>query len=401
MEAQSIAAENIKAAHMHASCFRLKICGISFNKHLTPMTSIKKIHDFGQSIWLDALDRQMLQSGELKKYIFEEGIRGITSNPSIFEKAIDQGEGYTDDITKFAGTEKSNEDIFFSLAIKDIRRAADLLAPVYEEGKSPAEGYVSLEVSPHLARLKDETIRQAQHLWQTVDRPNVMIKIPGTIEGLPAIRECIRRGININITLLFSLERYRAVTEAYLSGLEDRLKDDQEIDHIASVASFFLSRIDVMTDPILEEKGLRDIKGEVAIASAKTAYQMYKKIFDSDRFDRLKARGARPQILLWASTSVKDPAYSDVKYVEALIGYDTINTIPVKTLKAYLDHGNPQENTLEEGLKNAASVMDKLKKAGIALDSITDKLESEGIEKFIQPYDKLLHTIEQQREKVS
>jgi transaldolase len=351
---------------------------------------IKKIHDFGQSIWLDFIDRKIIQSGQLKKLIDEDGVRGITSNPAIFEKAISSSSDYDDQIEKLAGEQKNNEAIFYELAITDIQNAADLFKPVFVEG---SDGYVSLEVSPHLARDTNGTIKQAFELWKRVDRKNVMIKIPATTEGLPAIRKAISEGLNINITLLFGLGRYEEVTEAYISGLEDRVESGQPIDHITSVASFFLSRIDVLIDPLLEEKGHSELKGEIAIASAKKAYQIYKRIFGSERFKKLREMGAMPQHVLWASTSSKDPSFPDTKYVEALIGPETINTVPLETLDAYRDHGQP-ENRLEQDLDKAIKAMDSLKEIGINIDEITQQLEDEGIEKFNKPYDKLLQAIE-------
>jgi transaldolase len=360
--------------------------------------NVKKIHDFGQSIWLDFIDRKIMDSGELKRLIDEDGIRGITSNPAIFEKAISSSDDYKDDIAKLTEKEMSNEAIFYGVAVEDIKRAADMLKPLYDEAEG-ADGFVSLEVSPHLARDTEGTAQQAFELWKTVRKENVMIKIPGTAEGLTAIRRAIREGININVTLLFGLHRYEQVTDAYISGLEDRLKNSQPLDHIASVASFFLSRIDVMIDPLLEKKGLTDLKGEVAIASAKKAYEIYQRVFSSDRFVKLREKGAKPQRLLWASTGSKDPAFSDVKYVEALIGPDTVNTIPMETLEAFRDHG-VAANTLENDLDHATKVLEDIKKAGINLDAITQKLEEEGIEKFNKPYDKLLEAIENQKKKI-
>ncbi|WP_018610901.1 transaldolase [Segetibacter koreensis] len=360
--------------------------------------NVKRIHDFGQSIWLDFTERKLIQSGGLKKLIDEDGVRGVTSNPAIFEKAISSSSDYDEQIARLAKEGKSPEEIFYALAIDDIQAAADLFKSVYEEEVEGADGYVSLEVSPFLARDTEGTIRQARDLWKRLARKNVMIKIPGTAEGLPAIRTCISEGININVTLLFGLGRYEEVTEAYIAGLEDRLSAGKPIDHIASVASFFLSRIDVMVDPLLNEKGFNELKGEVAIASAKKAYQIYKRVFSSERFKKLEEKGARPQRVLWASTSSKDPSISDVKYVEALIGPDTVDTIPMETLEAFRDHGNP-ENRLEENLNEAHLAMEKLKEIGINIDEITQKLEDEGIEKFNKPYEKLLKAIEEQRKK--
>ncbi len=358
---------------------------------------VKSIHDFGQSIWLDFFDRKIMDSGDLQKLIDEDGVSGVTSNPSIFEKAITGSSDYDEDISTLSGKENSNEKIFFSLAVKDIKRAADFFKTVYEKTNGE-DGFVSLEVSPRLAHDTDGTIKQARELWKAVDRKNVMIKIPATAEGLPAIRKCISEGININITLLFGLPRYKDVVDAYLSGLEDRIKTNQPINQIASVASFFISRIDVITDPLLEGRKLFDLKGEVAIASAKKAYEIYKNIFSSDRFKKLEAKGAKRQRVLWASTSSKDPSFSDVKYVEALIGDETINTIPIETLDAFNDHGKAGNN-LENDMDNATGILAQLNARGIDINIITQKLEDEGIGKFNKAYDKLLKAIEEQKQK--
>jgi transaldolase len=358
---------------------------------------VKQIHEFGQSIWLDFIDRKIMDSGELQKLIDEDGVRGITSNPAIFEKAISSSSDYDEDIKSLAKGDKSNEDIFYGLAVSDIQRAADLFKPVYEDEDVPgADGYVSLEVSPFLALDAEGTIKQARELWKAVDRDNVMIKIPGTAPGLSAIQTAISEGININVTLLFGLDRYEAVTDAYISGLEARAAAGQPIDGIASVASFFLSRIDVMVDPILDEKGLPELKAQVAIASARKAYEIYKRVFSSERFAKLKELGAKPQRLLWASTSSKNPAIPDTKYVEELIGPNTVDTIPMETLVAFRDHGDAQSR-LENDLDKATEILEKLKTAGIDLDEITQKLEDEGIDKFNKPYEKLLAAIETQK----
>jgi len=361
------------------------------------MNSLQQIHDLGQSIWLDSFDRKLMDSGELQKLIDEDGLCGITSNPSIFEKAVKSSSDYDDDIRKLAAEGKNNEDIFFGFAASDIQRAADILKPVYDEAHG-TDGFVSLEVSPHLANDTEGTIKQARQLWKTVSRENVMIKIPGTKEGLAAIRQCISEGININITLLFGLPRYKEVTDAYISGLEDRLKNNQPIDHIASVASFFLSRIDVLIDPILKEKKLDSLVGEVAIASAKKAYEIYKEVFFSDRFRNLEKKGAKKQKVLWASTSAKDPAFSDVKYVEALIGPDTINTLPMETIDAFRDHGKAQDH-LENNLVKATQELQQLKDNGINIDDITQQLEEEGVQKFNKAYATLLNAIEEKKKK--
>jgi transaldolase/transaldolase/glucose-6-phosphate isomerase len=361
------------------------------------MNNVKKIHEHGQSIWLDFFDRELMNSGLLQKLIDEDGLSGITSNPSIFEKAVSGNSDYDKDIKKLSDQNKSNEEIFFGFATNDIRRATDILKPVFDEEKG-TDGFVSLEVSPHLANDTEGTIKQARELWKSVDRKNVMIKIPGTTEGLPAIRQCISEGININITLLFGIPRYLEVTEAYISGLEDRLKNNQPIDHISSVASFFLSRIDVMLDPVLKEKKLNDMVGEVAIASAKVAYENFKEVFFGDRFRKLEKLGAKKQKVLWASTSTKDPSFSDVKYVEALIGPDTINTLPIETIDAFRDHGKVQDH-LENNLVHAKDILEKLKENDIDIDQVTQKLENEGVEKFNKSYGSLLKAIESKRKK--
>ena len=360
--------------------------------------NIESIQDLGQSIWLDFFDRKIMDGGKLKKLIKDDGIKGVTANPSIFEKAISSSSDYDEDIAAFSKQKGSNDDTFISLAVKDIKRAADFFKSVYQKTNGD-DGFVSLEVSPHLAYDTEGTIKQARELWKAVDRENVMIKIPGTAQGLPAIRKCISEGININITLLFGLPRYKQVTDAYISGLEDRIKANQSIDQIASVASFFLSRIDVLIDPLLNEKGLSKMKGGVAIASAKKAYEIYKEVFNSERFKKLEAKGAKRQRLLWASTSSKDPSFSDVKYVEALIGPETINTIPIETLEAFNDHGKA-ESQLEDGLNKANHLLAQLKEKGIDINAITQKLEDEGIEKFNKAYDKLLEVIGKQKQVV-
>ena len=281
------------------------------------------------------------------------------------------------------------------MAISDIQRAADIFKPVYDKTHG-ADGFVSLEVSPYLANDTDGTIAQVRDLWKRVNRKNVMIKIPGTKQGLIAIRECLREGININVTLLFGLPRYREITEAFMGGLEDRLKEGHSIESVASVASFFLSRIDVMVDPMLKEKGADKLVGEVAIASAKKAYQIYLEMIGGDRFLKLEEKGAQRQRVLWASTSTKDPSFSDVLYVETIIGKDTINTLPMETIDAFRDHGKAAE-TLTKGIGHANKVMEHLKEKGIDIDKITQKLENEGIEKFNKAYDKLLKSIDNQK----
>ncbi|HEX5169622.1 MAG TPA: transaldolase [Cyclobacteriaceae bacterium] len=356
---------------------------------------IKSIQDFGQSIWLDFFDRKIVSSGALERMIDNDGVTGVTSNPSIFEKAINDSTDYDEDIASLAKQKMSNDDIFLALAVKDVKRVADLFKPVYEKTNGN-DGFVSLEVSPHLAHDTECTIKQVRELWKAVNRKNAMIKVPGTAEGLAAIRKCVSEGININITLLFGLPRYEEVVNAYILGLEDRVNANRPIDHVTSVASFFLSRIDVMIDPILANKGLTNLKGKVAIASAKKAYQIYREIFNGERFKKLKSKGAKLQRLLWASTSSKDPSFSDVKYVEPLIGKETINTITMGTLEAFRDHGQAS-NRLEDNMDKAAVVLRALKENAINIDAITQLLEDEGVEKFDRSYDNLLKVIDGQK----
>jgi len=366
--------------------------------------SLLQLQEFGQSIWLDFLRRGMMASGELQQLIEEDGLRGVTANPSIFEKAIAGSHDYDDAVAALARQGRTAHQIYELLAMEDVQRAADLFRAVYYE-TGGEDGFVSLEVSPHLANNTEGTIAEARRLWARLARPNVMIKVPGTAEGIPAIRQLTREGINVNITLLFALDRYREVVEAYLAGLEARIAEGQSIDRIVSVASFFLSRIDVLVDPVLEKLMLaggpegeiaQTMHGQVAIASAKIAYQIYKEAVGGERFRDLASRGARPQRLLWASTSNKNPAYHDVMYVEALIGPETVNTLPLETIHAYRDHGRPAMR-LEEGVGDARRVLARLRDAGIDLRAITAQLEKEGVEKFNAALDHLEASLEEQR----
>ncbi|WCT10711.1 transaldolase [Mucilaginibacter jinjuensis] len=354
---------------------------------------VKQIHtDFKQSIWLDFIDREIMRSGKLQKLIDEDDIRGVTSNPAIFEQAISASADYDADILELSKTNTDPEYIFFQLAINDIQKAADLFLPIYNEEVNGADGYVSLEVSPLLALNETGTIKQTRELWQQVSRKNVMIKIPGTLPCLPAIRATISEGININVTLLFGLERYEAVANAYIEGLEDRLASGQDISKIASVASFFLSRIDLLVDPLLSDKGHNELKGEAAIAAAKAAYALYRRIFSGDRWQKLADAGAKPQRLLWASTGNKNPAYRDTRYIEELIGPNTVNTAPLATIEAFRDHGNASAR-LEAGPERAIYLLEALATAGINMTAIALQLEIEGIHKFEAPYQKLLVAI--------
>jgi len=363
-----------------------------------------RIQKFGQSIWLDFIDRGMIMSGELKKLIDENGIRGVTSNPKIFKDAIAGGDAYDDGIRELARKNKSTEEIYQTLVVDDIRRTADLFRPLYDSSDGQ-HGFVSLEVNPHLARDIDGTLEEARRLWFALDRPNVFIKVPATVEGSTCIQQLISEGININVTLLFGLPRYRKVAEAFIAGLEARVRKNLSLKRVTSVASFFLSRIDVLIDPLLDKlieaggvqaEQARNLRGQIAIASAKQAYQIYKEIFKNERFHLLEQQGARSQRVLWASTGTKNPEYSDVKYVEALIGEETINTLPKKTMDAYRDHGDP-EPRLEEDLKKAPEIFDALRELGLDIDAQTKKLEDEGIRKFVEPYDSLMTTLKKKR----
>ena len=374
---------------------------------MTEKNPLRRLEQFGQSIWLDYIRRQMITSGELQKLIDEDGLKGITSNPAIFEKAIAGSTDYDEAIRGLVRQNKSVLEIYHDLTVADVQMAADAFRPLYDQldGK---DGFVSLEVNPHLARDTEGTIREARQLWQDVNRPNLLIKVPGTVEGLPAITRLISEGINVNVTLLFGLTRYEQVAEAYIAGLEARLAQGGSLARVASVASFFLSRIDVLLDPILEKMAslggdraekAHDLVGEVAIACAKMAYAIYQRLFSTDRFKALAAQGARTQRVLWASTSTKNPAYPDVKYVEPLIGPDTINTLPPETLEAYRDHGDPAPR-LTEGLDRTAEILERLPKPELYIDlnQVAQRLEDEGIDKFNKPYDSLLKTLEAKRQ---
>ena len=361
---------------------------------------LKQLGTFGQSIWLDYIRRDLIENGTLSRMIQEDGLLGMTSNPAIFEKAIAESHEYDGAIQALAGAGRAVQTIYETLSQDDVRRAAEAFMAVYERTDG-GDGYVSLEVNPHLARDTDGTIREARRLWAALDRPNVLIKVPATAEGLPAIRQLLGEGINVNVTLLFGLARYRQVAEAFVAGLEIRAAQGLELRRVASVASFFVSRIDAHMDPLLEsffpqggkEADLaRTLHGRVAVASAKLAYQAYKEIFGAPRFKVLAEAGARPQRLLWASTGTKNPEYADVKYVEALIGRDTVNTVPPETLDAYRDHGAP-EARLERGAEKARWVMARLQGLGLDINDAARQLEDAGVAKFDRPFDQLMETL--------
>ncbi len=360
-----------------------------------------QLADAGQSIWLDYLHRRILEDGELSRLIREDGLKGMTSNPSIFEKAIGEGGDYDDRLrAALRNADPQPMDLYEGLAIADIQTAADLFRPVYDE-LDGADGYVSLEVSPYLAMDTQATIAEARRLWRAVDRPNVMIKVPGTDAGAPAIRTLIGEGININVTLLFGLDAYQTVAEAHVRGLEAFMAAGGDVSRVRGVASFFLSRIDTQIDKEIDRRvaaadpqaeALKALRGKAAVASAKVAYQLYLAMLRSPPWKALAEAGAGPQRLLWASTGVKDPAYRDVLYVEALIGPDTINTLPPKTLDAFRDHGHVGP-TLTQGVDEAREQLAAIGRLGLDLDGVTTGLVRDGVRQFAGAFDKLLDAV--------
>ena len=371
-----------------------------------------EIENLGQSIWMDNLSRNIIESGELKSMIAQKGIRGITSNPAIFEKAIAGNAIYDADIEVGISAGKSVIEIYESLVFKDIRDACDIFMPVYEQTNG-LDGYISIEVPPTIAKDTESTISEAIRYYTAIGRENLMIKIPGTPEGLPAMTRVISEGINVNVTLLFSVESYVNTAWAYIEGLEARIAKGEDISKIASVASFFLSRIDSNMDGTIDNKlknvtdetvkaKLENVKGKVAIANAKIAYQEYKKIIQSDRWKALSAKGAKMQRLLWASTSTKNPAYSDVMYIDELIGPDTVNTLPPQTIDACADHchvDNRVETNIEEANQLIASLKDP--DVDINIDQVMDELLAEGIDKFIKPFTSLINSLEEKVKKLA
>jgi transaldolase/glucose-6-phosphate isomerase len=365
---------------------------------------LQELLGYGQSMWLDYIRRDLITSGTLKGMIADDGLRGMTSNPAIFEKAIAESSLYDDILKELASRpELDTKARYEQIAIRDIQGAADILRPVYDSSKF-RDGYVSLEVSPLLALKTQETIDEARRLWKAVNRENVMIKIPGTAEGLPAIRQVIGEGINVNVTLLFAQEVYEKVAEAHIAGLEDLAKRGGILKKIGGVASFFISRIDTLVDSIIDDKLkattdaqqqalLKSLLGKVAIANGKLTYQRYQRIFSGPRWQALAAQGAQTQRVLWASTSTKNPAYRDVMYVEELIGPDTVDTMPPATIDAFRDHGRLR-NSLTEDVAGAQNVMDNLAKAGISIKEVTTKLTDDGVKLFADAFHKLLAAVE-------
>ena len=360
-------------------------------------TPLGRLSQLGQSVWVDYISRQALEDGELARLVREDSVVGLTSNPTIFQKAIASGDAYDDQLREVLEHEEDGGEVFLQLAVTDIKDAADLLLPIWEEG-SGGDGYVSLEVDPTLAHDAQGTAEAAQRIWQLVDRPNLLVKIPGTHEGLQAIEDTIARGISVNVTLLFSLERHSEVCDAYIRGLERLVADGGDPTGVASVASFFISRVDTEVDNRLDEAGGHDeLKGKAAIANAKLAYQTYKQKFAGDAWQALADKGATPQRALWASTSTKNPDYRDVIYVEELIGSQTVNTMPVETIEAFQDHGEPTA-AIEEDLDDARKVFDDLEAAGVDMADVGETLEREGVEKFADSYQALLEDVKQKRD---
>ena len=367
-----------------------------------PKNRLRELHSTGQSIWLDSIDRTMLHNGELERRIRDEALTGMTSNPTIFQKALASGTAYDEQLTAAADEGLSSWELFELVETTDVRDACDLFAGVYSSTRG-ADGYVSIEVSPGVSNHAEDTVEEACRLWKTVDRPNVMVKVPGTEEGAKAVRRLIASGVNVNITLLFAIAAHERVIEAYMAGLEDRLKASQPIDGLASVASFFVSRVDSEIDKRLdalaakaapaEKERLRMLKGRAAIANAKLAYRLFRQKFNGPRWEALAAHGARVQRPLWASTSTKNPEYRDVMYVEELIGPDTVDTMPPATIEAFADHG-VVERTVDRKVPAAEGLLREIEAVGISLQEVTDKLLVDGIASFQKSFDELIAGLE-------
>lgn len=374
------------------------------------MDNLLNLITYGQSYWLDNLTREKINSGELKKRVVTEGLRGVTTNPSIFNNAISNSSDYDSQMAKLFFENKSIQEVYEELTIKDVQDACDIMRPVYDESDG-VDGFVSLEVSPLLAHNTNDTMKEARRLIKKVDRANCFIKIPGTEEGIPAIEEMLYEGININVTLLFTIQSYQAVAEAYISALERRVAEGKPIRQIRSVASFFLSRIDVLADHLISQLAMSDKKGSVipnseylygkaAIANAKLAYVAFNKIFSGDKWKILTEAGAYVQRPLWASTGAKDPKYSDVKYVEPLVGLNTVNTLPDGTIAAFADHGSAVKDAILENMEDAEKILIDLSKLGININDVGQQLLDEGIKKFQTDYNKLLSNLIEKRKKI-
>ena len=362
------------------------------------MTPLDQLTELGQAVWFDYIRRSFTRTGDLQALI-DQGVRGVTSNPAIFEKAIAGSDDYDADIQRLAGENRSVNEIYEALAIEDIRQAADLLRPLYDRTDG-CDGYVSLEVSPTLAHDTAGTVADAKRLFAATDRPNLMIKIPATPAGIPAIESVIAAGINVNVTLIFSLAQYEDAAGAYIKGLEKLLKAGRAIGQTASVASFFISRVDTAVDAALEKIGRSDLQGTTAIDNARLAYARFREIFAGDRWDRLAAAGARVQRPLWASTGTKNPAYSDTLYVDNLIGPDTVNTLPPATLKAFIDHGRASV-TIDKDVAAARSRLSALADIGISLETITKQLLDQGVAAFAKPFENLMRSLEEKKDRLA
>jgi len=371
-----------------------------------PLLQLKEL---GQSVWYDNIDRTQLTNGQFQRLLDEDGVVGVTANPTIFDKSISSGHAYDEQINQLIKEGKSTNEIYEALIITDIQTVADVLRPIYDQTNG-LDGYVSLEVSPDLAHDTDGTLSEVRRFWKMVNRPNLMIKIPGTPEGLPAIRQSLIEGINVNITLIFSMKTYREVAEAYISALESRLAEGKDISRIASVASFFVSRVDTLVDTLLEDKikatsdsaeqqKLKSLEGKAAIANARLVYQDFKLIFSTPRFENLKQHGAHVQRPLWASTSTKNPAYRDVLYAEELIGPDTVDTMPLETIEKFRDHGQVRLS-VEDDIPQAHADLDALEQVGIHYDQVTQQLQDEGVKKFADSFHDLFKGIESKKKAI-
>jgi transaldolase len=356
---------------------------------------LHQLSELGQSVWIDSLSRGWLKTGALARWIDEDALTGVTSNPTIFQKAMAEGEWYDDQLREVIKQEDDLKEVFLQLAMVDIEEACDLFRSVWDDGKGK-DGYISMEVDPNLAYETDATIEEAARFHDWVERPNLYVKIPATEPGLPAIEEMIARGRNINVTLIFSLERHKEVAESYIRGLERLVEAGGDPAKVGSVASYFVSRVDTEADRRLDEVGHPELKGKLAVANAKLAYQNYKEIFSGERWEALAAKGATPQWCLWASTSTKNPDYRDVLYIEELIGPDTVNTMPRETIEAFQDHG-VVELTLEKDLDEARRVFEQIAKVGVDYTDVTDTLEREGVQKFIDSFTELMEGIASKR----
>ncbi len=370
---------------------------------------LQQLQSLGQSVWYDNIDRSQLASGQFKRMLSEDSITGVTANPTIFEKSVSGGDAYDEQMNQLIQAGKSTNEIYEAMIIQDVRTVADLLRPIYDRTNGQ-DGYVSLEVSPELAHDTDGTIKEVRRFYKMVDRPNLMIKIPGTPEGLPAIRQALLEGININITLIFSLETYKEVAEAYISAMEERNGEGKDIMTIGSVASFFVSRVDTLVDKMLEDKAkatsdsaeqqkYKSLEGKAAIANARIVYQEFKKIFHSPRFESLKHSGAHVQRPLWASTSTKNPAYRDVLYAEELIGPDTVDTMPLETIEKFSDHGQVRMS-IEDNIPQSHAELDALEQIGIHYDQVTKQLQDEGVQKFADSFHQLFKSIDSKKQAI-